>query len=176
MRGRSHIPNTGDVNACALEGTNSCLTPAARPLNENLYLPQAMLHSFPRRITGCQLSRIRRAFTGTLEPGRSGASPGQGIPLRVGKGYNGIVKAGLNVSPASRNRFPFPPPCFSFSLLWHPVLLVGSLIISSPCRASGPGRLLSCVHPAWCGRWSAFSGLLPAGRGGAGARGSCRFQ
>ena len=107
MRDGCYIPDSGNVKSGTLQGADSRLAAAAGTLDIYFNLTQAVCHGFSCCIAGCHLSRVRRAFAGTLKPGRSGASPGQGIPLRVGKGYQGIVKAGLNVGPTGRDRFPF---------------------------------------------------------------------
>jgi len=124
MRDGRDILNPGDKKAGPLQGADSRFTAAARAFNKNLHLPQSVYHRLTGGITGRHLGRIGRAFAGTLKAGGAGASPGQGIALWVGKGYDSIIKAGLYVSPAGRNYFTFPPPGFSFPLLWHPILLV----------------------------------------------------
>ena len=92
MRDGRDVLNPGNVKAGTLEGTDGRLAAAARAFNKNLNLPQSVYHRFAGGITGRHLGRIGRAFTGTLESGRAGASPAQGITLRVGKGYDGIIK------------------------------------------------------------------------------------
>ena len=99
MRDGRDVLNPGNVKAGALEGADSRLAAAARTFNKNLYLPQSMYHRLTGGITGCHLGCVGRAFAGTFESGRAGASPAQGIALRVGKGYDGIIKAGLYISP-----------------------------------------------------------------------------
>jgi hypothetical protein len=100
MRDGRNVLYPGNIKAGTLQGTDSCLAAATRTFNINLYLPQSMYHRFAGGITGRHLGGVGCAFAGTLESGRAGASPTQGVPLRVGKGYDGIIKAGLYISPA----------------------------------------------------------------------------
>jgi len=124
MRYRCNVSNSGNVQSRPLQGAYRCFTAAARTINKYFNLPQTVHHSLARRITGCHLRCVRRAFTRTLESSRPGASPGQRIPLRVCKSYDSIVETRLYISLTGRNCFAFPPSCFSFPLLWHPVLLI----------------------------------------------------
>ena len=92
MRNRGYVPDSGDVKPGTLERADRCLTATTGAFNVYLHLPQAMFHSLPGGITGCQLRRIWRTFTRTLEAGGAGASPSDDIPLWVGKGHYRIIK------------------------------------------------------------------------------------
>ena len=100
MRYRCNVPDSGNVKAGTLQGTDGCLTAAARSLHIDLNLPQPVNHGLAGGVTSRHLGGVRGAFTGTLETGGSGTSPGNGIALGVGQRYYGIIKGRLYVSPA----------------------------------------------------------------------------
>ena len=115
MRDRSHISNTGNVKPCALEGTNSRLTPTARSFNINIYLTQAVLHSPSRCLLSCQLSSVGSTLTRALKPGCSRTSPSDNISLGVSKSNYSIIKCRLDIRSPRWNRLAFSS--FSSSLL-----------------------------------------------------------
>jgi len=116
MRNRGHISDTGNMKPCALKRPNSRLTPTARPFNIDIYLTQAVLHSFSRRLLSCQLSSIGSAFARAFKSGCARTSPGENIPLEVSKSYYSIIKGRLNIRLSCWNRFALPSFFTSFLL------------------------------------------------------------
>jgi hypothetical protein len=164
MRNGRYVPDSRNVQSGTLQGADCRLAAAAWTLDVYFYLTEAVYHSFPGGVAGCHLSRVGCAFAGALETGRAGASPGQGIPLRVREGYDGIIEAGLYISPAGGDRFPFPPPRFYFSLLWHPVLLVPvllSLLLGGSALLASAGN---CLRLAFLGACVSACALAPGGQ------------
>lgn len=116
MRDGSHISNAANLKPCALEGPNSCLTPTARSFNINIYLAQAMFHSFSRCLLRCQLSSVGSTFARALKPGRSRTPPGKDISLEISESHYSIIKCRLYIGSPCWNRFAFSS-FFSNSLL-----------------------------------------------------------
>ena len=91
-----------------LEGTEGRLPPRARSFDVHFDGSYPLFHGFLRRLLGGQLGGKRGTLAGPLEPGASGAGPGDDIAAYVGDGYDGIIERSINMNlPRSQASFDF---------------------------------------------------------------------
>jgi len=116
---RGDIPDTGNIDAGGLEGTNGGLSAAARALDENLHLAQAMIQGPLGGSIGTELGSIGRPLPGALEFARPGTAPSDDITLKVGEGDDGVIEGGLYIGPTFRYCLS-PSPSAPYSLRHSP--------------------------------------------------------
>ena len=86
------IPTSGDRYARCLQRPYCGLTAGTRTFDENLYLPQPVVHGPPCRILSGTLCRESRTFACPFEPHGSSATRSYDVAFRVGQGNQRIVK------------------------------------------------------------------------------------
>ena len=76
MRDVGNIPYAGYVQAGRLEGPYGGLSPSAGPFDENIHLPESLVHT----LAGCGLCRSLGCKGGTLSGAFEARCPGAGRP------------------------------------------------------------------------------------------------
>lgn len=98
MRNWGDILDAGDLNACALETTNSGFTTRTWSLHLYIDLANAVLHRPLGCGFGCQLGSKWGRLARTCVTNIAGRGPGQNMTFLVGDADDGVVEARLDVS------------------------------------------------------------------------------
>lgn len=98
MRQRCHVFDRPDGQSRLLESGDGAFTPGSGALDFDVDFLHAEFHRLFSTLLGGHLARERSAFTTTLETGRTGRRPTQGIALGVGDRHGRIVEGRLDMS------------------------------------------------------------------------------
>src|SRR6266576_1782203 len=103
VRLRRHVLDPEDLEARSLQRADRSLTAGARPLHEDLYLLQPVLHALARARVGGHLRGEWRRLARALEPGRAGRLPCDHVAFLVGERDDRVVERRLDVRLSDRD-------------------------------------------------------------------------
>ncbi len=146
MGDRGDVGDRPHLEPSCLEGTDSRLAPWAGPLNEDIKLPNPMLHRLPSRQMSSHLGSIGRALPRALKTRCPSTPPSDGVALLVGDGDYSVIESSLNMRLRVRDVLALPPPPGSALPPWHskPPLTIGhrKLLLLSALGATTTGHRL----------------------------------
>ena len=93
----SYVNNLDNLDTSTVYGTDSTLTAITRTLDEGLDLAQTQAVGYLSAILGGHLSSVRSVLLGTTETHLAGGRPRDDLTLIVGKRYNDIVEAAVDM-------------------------------------------------------------------------------
>ena len=120
MGDRGDVGDGPHLYPSCLKRADSRLAPWARPLNEDIKLPNPMLHRLPGRQMSSHLGSIGRALPRALKTRCPSTPPSDGVALLVGDGDYSVIESSLNVRLRVRDVLALPPPLPTSALPpWH---------------------------------------------------------
>src|SRR5438552_625804 len=128
---RGDVLDSQDLQSGGGEGPDGRLAPGAGALDEDVDFGEAVLLGPPGRRLGRELRGERRGLARTLEPDVPRTGPGQGVPVQVGDGHDGVVERGLDVRLTVGDVLALPPPGLLGLRLGHAVPLLPLLPANS---------------------------------------------
>ncbi len=161
---RRNVRDRQNIKPGRLKRTYGGLPTRTRSLYKDIHGLHPVFHGAPSGAFRAHLGSIRRTFTRTLKPSRTGTAPGNWTAGEIGHCYQCVVKRGMDVGLATRNDFPFssPPPlgplwCWSTHKCASPQIPSLNAAPGRPSLISSPlpcaVRPRFCARPAWYERW-----------------------
>src|SRR3989449_5708742 len=144
VRDGRDVGDGAHLEARGLQGADRSLAAGARPADEDLDRPHAVL----QRLLGGRLGGLLRGKGGRLAAALEALGPGRAprddVAVDVGDGDDGVVERALDVSLPLDDVLALAPACANDLLLWH-YLPAFTFFLPATARL-GPRRLRALVR------------------------------